>query len=218
MFTNDQRQAERTGKYGTPRLQYLQELVNEFQSSTSQETKERLVANLANFSYDPYNYSFLRQLNVLELFLDCMTEPNEKLIEFGIGGICNSCVGGILEFEPYPANASIITQCGGIPLIIECLSSPVKNTRSLGIFKGKPYFGGSVHSGWIVEGDSPFKRLLDIVNYALGAIYYLCNASNKEEIMKPEVVDVINRYAVAESVSFSNLAKAILDKHLSNRN
>ncbi|XP_008463134.1 uncharacterized protein LOC103501356 [Cucumis melo] len=176
MFTNDQRQAERTGKYGTPRLQYLQELVNEFQSSTSQETKERLVANLANFSYDPYNYSFLRQLNVLELFLDCMTEPNEKLVEFGIGGICNSCVD--------PANASIITQCGGIPLIIECLSSPVKNT----------------------------------VNYALGAIYYLCNASNKEEIMKPEVVDVINRYAVAESVSFSNLAKAILDKHLSNRN
>ncbi|XP_038874550.1 armadillo repeat-containing protein 7 isoform X1 [Benincasa hispida] len=191
MFTNDQRQAERTGKYGTPRLQYLQELVNEFQSSTSQETqranicirplelteaKERVVANLANFSYDPYNYFFLRQLNVLELFLDCMTEPNEKLIEFGIGGICNSCVD--------PANASIIIQCGGIPLIIECLSSPVRNT----------------------------------VNYALGALYYLCNALNKEEIMKPEVVDVIKRYAVAESVSFSNLAKAILDKHLSDRN
>lgn len=56
------------------------------------------------------------------------------------------------------------------------------------------------------------------VNYALGALYYLCNALNKEEIMKPEVVDVIKRYAVAESVSFSNLAKAILDKHLSDRN
>lgn len=56
------------------------------------------------------------------------------------------------------------------------------------------------------------------VNYALGALYYLCNASNKEEIMKPEVVDVIKRYAVAESTSFSNLAKAILDKHLSERN
>lgn len=34
-----------------------------------------------------------KQLNVLELFLDCITEPNEKLVEFGIGGICNSCVG-----------------------------------------------------------------------------------------------------------------------------
>jgi hypothetical protein len=35
----------------------------------------------------------LKQLNVLELLLDCITEPNEKLVEFGVGGICNSCVG-----------------------------------------------------------------------------------------------------------------------------
>jgi hypothetical protein len=34
-----------------------------------------------------------KQLNVVELFLDCITEPNEKLVEFGLGGICNSCVG-----------------------------------------------------------------------------------------------------------------------------
>ena len=37
--------------------------------------------------------TILKQLNVLELFLDCMTEPNERLVEFGVGGICNSCVG-----------------------------------------------------------------------------------------------------------------------------
>lgn len=53
------------------------------------------------------------------------------------------------------------------------------------------------------------------VNYALGSLYYLCNASNREEILKPEVIDLIRRYADAEavSVSFSNLAKAFLDKH-----
>ncbi|XP_057490379.1 uncharacterized protein LOC130776236 isoform X2 [Actinidia eriantha] len=174
MFTNSRRQEERTGKYGTPRLQYLQELVTQFQNTTSEESKEKIVANLANFAYDPYNYTFLRQLNVLELFLDCITEPNEKLVEFGIGGICNSCVD--------PANASIVTQCGGIPLIIQCLSSPVRNT----------------------------------VNYAIGALYYLCNASNKGDILKPEVVDVIRRYAAAGSVSvsFSNLAQAFLDAHI----
>ena len=33
------------------------------------------------------------QLNVLELFLDCITEPNEKLVKFGVGGIYNSCTG-----------------------------------------------------------------------------------------------------------------------------
>ncbi|KAG9150095.1 hypothetical protein Leryth_027346 [Lithospermum erythrorhizon] len=122
MFTNSQRQEERTGKYGTPRVQYLQELVTQFQSASSEETKEKIVANLANFSYDPFNYSFLRQLNILELFLDCMTEPNERLVEFGIGGICNACAD--------PANAKVIAQSDGVPLIIQCLSSPVKNTVS----------------------------------------------------------------------------------------
>ncbi|XP_052136077.1 uncharacterized protein LOC127754551 [Oryza glaberrima] len=120
MFTNAQRQVERTGRHGTPRDQHLQDLVTQFQEATDEESKERIVANLANFAYDPYNYTFMRQLNILELFLDCITEPNERLIEFGIGGICNSCAD--------PANASVITQCGGIPLVIQCLSSPVKNT------------------------------------------------------------------------------------------
>ncbi|OVA02589.1 Armadillo [Macleaya cordata] len=175
MFTNNRRQQERTGRYGTPRVQYLQELVSEFQNSTTEESKERIVAHLANFAYDPYNFTFLRQLNVLELFLDCITEPNEKLVEFGIGGICNACVD--------PANAAIIAQCDGIPLVVQCLSSPVRNT----------------------------------VNYALGALYYLCNPANKEEILRPEVIEVIERYAAAGavSVSFSNLAKAFLDKHIS---
>ncbi|KAH7576565.1 hypothetical protein JRO89_XS01G0110700 [Xanthoceras sorbifolium] len=178
MFTNNQRQEERTGRYGTPRLQYLQELVSQFQTATDEASKEKIVANLANFAYDPYNYSFLRQLNVLELVLECITEPNEKLVEFRIGGICNACAD--------PANAAIVIQCSGIPLIIQCLSSPVKN----------------------------------IVNNALGTLYYLCNKSNKEEILKPEVVDVIRRYAAAEtvSVSFGNLAKAFLDKHAVTQN
>lgn len=148
--------------------------MTQFQNTSEDETREKILANLANFAYDPYNYNFLRQLNVLELFVDCLTEPNEKLVEFGIGGICNSCVD--------PANSAIVTTFGGIPLIIQCLSSPVRNT----------------------------------VNYALGALYYICNESNKEEILRPEVVDVIRRYAAAEevSVSFSNLAKAFLSKHL----
>uniref|UniRef100_A0A8R7P0J4 Armadillo repeat-containing protein 7 n=1 Tax=Triticum urartu TaxID=4572 RepID=A0A8R7P0J4_TRIUA len=123
MFTNAQRQVERTGRGGTPRDQYLQDLVTQFQDSTDEGYKERIVANLSNFAYDPYNYAFMRQLNILELFLDCITEPNERLVEFGVGGICNSCVD--------PANASVITQCGGIPLVVQCLSSPVKNTVSV---------------------------------------------------------------------------------------
>ncbi|CAL5344643.1 unnamed protein product [Camellia sinensis] len=49
--------------------------------------------------------------------------------------------------------------------------------------------------------DNEIKNYWRRVNYALGALYYLCNGSNKEEILKPEVVDVIRRYAAAGAVS-----------------
>ncbi|KAI3880319.1 hypothetical protein MKX03_011052, partial [Papaver bracteatum] len=85
---------------------FLQEklghLISEFMQA------EKVVAHLANFAYDPFNFTFLRQLNVLDLFLDCVTEPNEKPVEFGVGGICNACVD--------PANAALISQYDRIPL------------------------------------------------------------------------------------------------------
>ena len=31
--------------------------------------KQQILANLANFAYDPVNYEFFRQLNILDLFL-----------------------------------------------------------------------------------------------------------------------------------------------------
>uniref|UniRef100_A0A5F8GXU8 Armadillo repeat containing 7 n=1 Tax=Monodelphis domestica TaxID=13616 RepID=A0A5F8GXU8_MONDO len=46
------------------RLEYLQALVTEFQETASQEAKEQVLANLANFAYDPNNYQYLRELQV----------------------------------------------------------------------------------------------------------------------------------------------------------
>ncbi|XP_027829863.1 armadillo repeat-containing protein 7 isoform X3 [Ovis aries] len=67
------------------RLGYLQALVTEFQETQSQDAKEQVLANLANFAYDPGNYQYLRQLQVLDLFLDSLSEENETLVEFAIG-------------------------------------------------------------------------------------------------------------------------------------
>ncbi|KAM5216664.1 armadillo repeat-containing protein 7 isoform 3-T3 [Hipposideros larvatus] len=71
------------------RLGYLQALVTEFQETESQNAKEQVLANLANFAYDPSNYQYLRQLQVLDLFLDSLSEENETLVEFAIG-MCTS--------------------------------------------------------------------------------------------------------------------------------
>ncbi|KAJ6660338.1 hypothetical protein lerEdw1_017761 [Lerista edwardsae] len=70
---------------GLGRLEYLQALVTEFQVTESSEAKEQVLANLANFAYDPKNYEYLRQLKVLDLFLDALTEDNETLVEFALG-------------------------------------------------------------------------------------------------------------------------------------
>ncbi|XP_035304246.1 armadillo repeat-containing protein 7 isoform X4 [Cricetulus griseus] len=67
------------------RLGYLQALVTEFQETESQDAKQQVLANLANFAYDPSNYQYLRQLQVLDLFLDSLSEENETLVKFAIG-------------------------------------------------------------------------------------------------------------------------------------
>lgn len=82
---------------------------------------------MANFAYDPINYEWLRQLHVVDLFLDMLTEESETLKEFGIGGLCNMCNGTptitLVDLNTDPINAALIFENEGIPLIISCLSS-----------------------------------------------------------------------------------------------
>eukprot|EP01113_Clastostelium_recurvatum_P009341 TRINITY_DN14491_c0_g1_i2.p1 TRINITY_DN14491_c0_g1~~TRINITY_DN14491_c0_g1_i2.p1 ORF type:complete len:280 (-),score=56.28 TRINITY_DN14491_c0_g1_i2:44-883(-) len=78
--------------------------------------KAQVLANLANFAYDPLNYDFLRRLNVIDLFLDTIEDPIDlEMQEFAILGLCNLC--------PDPANKASIIQNQGVPHIIKCLSS-----------------------------------------------------------------------------------------------
>jgi len=51
------------------------------------------LSNLANFAYDPINYGYMRQLQIIDIFLDSLSENNPKLVQFAIGGICNLCLG-----------------------------------------------------------------------------------------------------------------------------
>ncbi|XP_077056895.1 armadillo repeat-containing protein 7 [Siphateles boraxobius] len=97
------------------RFEFLQGLVTEFQDTDNEESKEQVLANLANFAYDPSNMESLRMLQVTDLFLDMLTEENENFVEFGIGGLCN------LSMERESRDQ--ILQSGGVPLVISCLSS-----------------------------------------------------------------------------------------------
>ncbi|XP_034049240.1 armadillo repeat-containing protein 7 [Thalassophryne amazonica] len=105
---------------GSDRFEYLQTLVTEFQDTDSDEAKEQVLANLANFAYDPKNMEFLRELQVFDLFLDMLTEDNDNFVEFGMGGLCNLSVD--------PECRHLILQSKGIALVINCLSSHREET------------------------------------------------------------------------------------------
>jgi len=64
-----------------------------FFPSLISEAKEQVLANLANFAYDPINYEFLRKLSVIDLFLDQLSEENTNFVQFGLGGLCNLALG-----------------------------------------------------------------------------------------------------------------------------
>lgn len=120
MFSTREYLAKKTGPNGVGRASYLQSLVSEYQDTDSDEAKQQVLANLANFAYDPINFKIIRQLNIIDLFLDCLT-PEEgssssaELTEFALAGLCNCA--------PDPANRDCILREGGARLIMSCLSN-----------------------------------------------------------------------------------------------
>ncbi|XP_062581543.1 armadillo repeat-containing protein 7-like [Saccostrea cucullata] len=120
MFSTKEQLSKRTGPHGIGRFSYLQALVTEFQETDSLESKQEVLANLGNFAYDPVNYEYIRTLNIIDLFLDCLEEDDEKLVEFGIGGLCNLSLDKINKEE--------ILKNSGVKLVMKCLSSPNEET------------------------------------------------------------------------------------------
>ncbi|KAJ5080256.1 armadillo repeat-containing protein [Anaeramoeba ignava] len=104
---------------GLNRLEFLKQLVKEYKETKSEKSKIESLAKLGNFAYDPVNYNFLRKVKAIEVFVQSLKESNQKLIELGIGSICNCCI------DPY--NLIIIEKEDGPSLILECLFSENEN-------------------------------------------------------------------------------------------
>ncbi|XP_032664687.1 uncharacterized protein LOC116841176 [Odontomachus brunneus] len=115
MFSSKAQLIKRTGKNGVGRYDFLKLLATEYQVTKSKDAKEQVLANLANFAYDPINYGYIRQLSIIDLFLSALSEDNLRLVRFAIGGICNLCVDAI--------NKIYILRNRGVELVSSLLSS-----------------------------------------------------------------------------------------------
>eukprot|EP00300_Choanocystis_sp_HF-7_P012933 c18090_g1_i3.p2 GENE.c18090_g1_i3~~c18090_g1_i3.p2 ORF type:complete len:180 (-),score=52.92 c18090_g1_i3:795-1334(-) len=114
MFTSQDRLRTHTKPHDLNRFEFLKALVKEFQTSPVVGDREQVAANLANFAYDPINSKHLRALNILDLFLDCLTEQdNPNLMLFGSAGLCNASID--------EENRMWIAQNDGIEVLLECL-------------------------------------------------------------------------------------------------
>ncbi|XP_028331392.1 armadillo repeat-containing protein 7 [Gouania willdenowi] len=163
------------------RFEFLQTLVTEFQDSDSQDAKEQILANLANFAYDPNNADHLRELQVHELFLDALTEENDDFVEFGMGGLCN------LSMDPQCR--AVLLQGGALKLVTRCLSSQREETVLSAITAlmnlSEPPFGPQVTDPAVLQcmlrfslSDSPRLRNL--------AAVFLQDCCSREQVQQVE--------------------------------
>lgn len=176
------------------------------------EAKEQVLSNLANFAYDPINYGYMRQLQIIDIFLDTLSENNPKLIRFAIGGICNLCLGKhifngteklhmvfniitILHYSLYiffsdAINKIYILRNRGVELISSLLSSQdediVLSAISTLMFLITPESRNEITSTEIIKCMLEFSNdtNIRIKNLAIIFVSDYCEASEVEKIKK----------------------------------
>ncbi|XP_030376229.1 armadillo repeat-containing protein 7 isoform X1 [Scaptodrosophila lebanonensis] len=101
---------------------------------------EQVTANLANFAYDPINWTYLHEAQALEVFLELLETHNQSLQLHGIAALCNICLDRTAEqFIIEPKHTSIIIDLflrtehleivlHSIALFLQILSSDVQET------------------------------------------------------------------------------------------
>ena len=69
----------------TERKKYLTTIVNQLLKKID---KEQLI-HLAHFAYNHKNHKALIELQVIQLFQDFLMNPDQKIKELSLGGLCN---------------------------------------------------------------------------------------------------------------------------------
>ncbi|XP_065163347.1 armadillo repeat-containing protein 7 [Atheta coriaria] len=133
------------------RLSFLQKLKDEYTTTKSLEGKQQVLANLANFAYDPINYNFIKQLQIVDLFLNQLQlQQNEELCAFAVGGLCNLCND--------PEIADYITSDWVIAALIKLLQHRNKDIV-LNALTTLYYLARNVNSAYLIKTPTNLHKL-----------------------------------------------------------
>ncbi|XP_043651671.1 uncharacterized protein LOC122619049 [Drosophila teissieri] len=92
MFSSHRTLKRRTPAQGIDRREYIGHLVDEYYTTTNIEAQQQVTANLANFAYDPINWSHLLEADALDVFLASLETQDQLLKVHGIAALCNLCL------------------------------------------------------------------------------------------------------------------------------
>ena len=74
------------------RYLYLRDLLAELRESPQLAARQQVLANIANFAYDPRNASHLLRLDAPRLLLARLADPDAELRRFAAAAVCNLCL------------------------------------------------------------------------------------------------------------------------------
>ena len=74
------------------RYLYLRDLLQELHESPQLAARQQVLANIANFAYDPRNSAHLLRLNAPRLVLARLSDPDAALRRFAAAAVCNLCL------------------------------------------------------------------------------------------------------------------------------
>lgn len=162
------------------------------------DAKEQVLANLANFAYDPVNYDYLWRLKILEVFFSALHEKSKKLVIFGISGICNICLGNIFHSTfNYLNRLNIIQKTK----IIIFFSEPLSRKYII------EHNGIKIISSLLSRAEEP------VILSAITTLIYLDDPNSPEirqAIASPENVELMSKCTKSSNVRIKNLASVFL--------
>lgn len=214
MLSSHRRLIERQGKYGTPRQEYLQELVCAFQGAKDFLRREEILANLANFAYDPINYCYLKELHVITLFLDVLAqsklnevkaqrENNENrhknaMIEFALAGICNCITDPRLQLQFFASN--------GTNEIIRCVRKLVeRNDVSTSVTKLNQQLSAMTICYFLLDSSS-FHQLTSNFDF-------MEQKSNAIKHQQDSILSIMHSHQSHHNIQIANIATVFLQRY-----
>lgn len=170
-----------------------------------------MLANLANFAYDPKNMEYLRELQVADLFLDMLTEENENFVEFGMGELLIHiitnlplttlhCISLLLFLHNQTIRVSLrflvcMLFSGGL-----CNLSMDPECRDIILQSG----------GIALVTNRLASRREEIILSAITTLMNLTTPSSRSEITDPAILQCMLRFSLSESPRLRNLAAVFL--------